>query len=228
MLLGHNNILKWYKTKTILKILACLSIRLNLKSTYTQLLLMYEMKQHILNCGHREYHSYKVTIHKFLLRFDKDINSRYMLCASCIFRGNFRSLSQWIQMREILTIQPNKFCKEIVFKLVSSVTGVVYCSSPDTFAALETYPAPTLIEHPSDTTVIEDEPVTLNCKAAFESQLYNYFAQSVTKNEPKISIQWFHNGKLGTECEMSYLHGKYPNLFLSLYFNVILHEFPNL
>ena len=191
------------------------------------------MKQHILNCGHREYHSYKVTIHKFLLRFDKDINSRYMLCASCIFRGNFRTEKVLVTVDANAwnfnnRTESNKFCKEIVFKFVSSVTGVVYCSSPDTFAALETYPAPTLIEHPSDTTVIEDEPVTLNCKAAFESQLYNYFAQSVTKNEPKISIQWFHNGKLGTECEISYLHGKSPNLFLVCIFMWILHEFPNL
>lgn len=75
------------------------------------------------------------------------------------------------------------------------ISGIVGGSSPPE----DPFPVPTIIEHPSDTTVIEDEPVTLNCKAAFvqlEPQHYNYFSAG-NKNEPKISIQWFQNGKLG-------------------------------
>ena len=81
------------------------------------------------------------------------------------------------------------------YKVYLQIAGIVDGSS----SAEDPFPVPTIIEHPSDTTVIEDEPVTLNCKAAFvqlEPQHYNYFAAG-SKNEPKISIQWFQNGKLG-------------------------------
>ena len=76
------------------------------------------------------------------------------------------------------------------------ISGLSESSPPEDDAGL--LPPLSILEQPSDTTVIEDEPVTLICKAAFvqlEPQHYSYF--SSVKNEPKISIQWFHNAKLG-------------------------------
>ena len=56
--------------------------------------------------------------------------------------------------------------------------------------------APTILEHPMNITVPQDEPVTLNCKASVGAinQLHKF--RGDVGQRPQLAIEWFKDGEL--------------------------------
>ena len=56
--------------------------------------------------------------------------------------------------------------------------------------------APTILEHPMNITVPQDEPVTLNCKASVgaNNQLHKF--RGDVGQRPQLAIEWFKDGEL--------------------------------